>query len=933
MIEKAPFRVYNVSNITLRKGVPFMRFFKKMTAAAVSAVMLTSLIPTVNASAEVLSRDIVIDGSKANTAENYLYRGAGMVTGNNSSRLLIDYKTENPDAYWKILNYLFGEKGLAISHLKIEMGSDINSSSGTEPAVMRSEDEKADVTRGAGYQLAADAKTINPDLTLDMLWWSEPLWVTNAADVYAARYKWYKETLAAAYETYGLQFDYVSATQNERSADNDWIKYLSKSLKAESDCPYDYSKIKIVAGEEVCSWWAAESMLSDPELMEAVDVVGSHYTSWSTESAQRLAAEYGKELWFSEASTSMVYSEGTHLYDATGSGLGDLNGILDIANRYITMYAGGKMTMCEYQPVVSAYYDGVTYYYKQFIQASDPWSGYYQLDNGFFMQMHFSQFIKKGWAFVDDACYGDGVAGGDGHAIVDAVYSYVTATDTATDDYSTVITNTTDDDIVYNFTVTNLDKASSEVYVWETRGPDSADGEFNENYFKNVQTLAPTDNGDGSYSYSVTLKPDSLVTVSTVKLDYSEADYENPTAADRTVLALPYADDYEYEGYAEDYLSSRGYAPRYTTDQGGAFEVQTDADGNNYLMQIITPETKANEWGGTPNPTTNFGDDRWSDYSVSADVRLTASGSPDSNYAGVGLRYALGTNGDSGYRIQLHESGKWSLLKNGSTLESGTVADINTAEWNNLKIEAVDNVIKAYVNGSLVTEYTADVDSIFNSGRAAFFSSYNQNCFDNLLAEPVEGGDTYITRYDNTDSCFTSYEGSLKFETISSYKNYKRTLFRCAEGSRVTFEFDGTGAALLGNTTNDCVIKVTVDGTVVDEAAALPKSTFRESAYQLSGLESGNHKVELEVITGTLSLDALEVAGGEIYYPVEKKPEEDAAEAPEGEEPADGEADTSAPADDTTDTTEDTDNGGSFPVVPVAIGGAAVVVIVKKKKS
>ena len=47
---------------------------------------------------------------------------------------------------------------------------------------MRTEDEKADVTRGAGFQLAADAKSINPDLTLDMLYWSEPLWVTNAED-------------------------------------------------------------------------------------------------------------------------------------------------------------------------------------------------------------------------------------------------------------------------------------------------------------------------------------------------------------------------------------------------------------------------------------------------------------------------------------------------------------------------------------------------------------------------------------------------------------------------------------------------------------------------------------------------------------------------------------------------------------------------------
>lgn len=64
---------------------------------------------------------------------NMLYRGVGMVSGNNSSRLLLDYKSENPDAYWEIMNYIFGKNGLEVAHLKLEMGSDINSSSGTEP--------------------------------------------------------------------------------------------------------------------------------------------------------------------------------------------------------------------------------------------------------------------------------------------------------------------------------------------------------------------------------------------------------------------------------------------------------------------------------------------------------------------------------------------------------------------------------------------------------------------------------------------------------------------------------------------------------------------------------------------------------------------------------------------------------------------------------
>ncbi|MBQ7783285.1 MAG: glycosyl hydrolase family 59, partial [Oscillospiraceae bacterium] len=85
-----------------------------------------------------------------------------MVSGNNSSRLLMDYKYEQPEKYREILEHIFGKDGLNITHLKLEMGSDINSSSGTEPCVKRNRSEAADVTRGAGYILAADAKKINP---------------------------------------------------------------------------------------------------------------------------------------------------------------------------------------------------------------------------------------------------------------------------------------------------------------------------------------------------------------------------------------------------------------------------------------------------------------------------------------------------------------------------------------------------------------------------------------------------------------------------------------------------------------------------------------------------------------------------------------------------------------------------------------------------
>lgn len=137
-----------------------MGILKRITALAIGAAIMCTAVNTVFA--ENNNRgdtvNIKIDGSKANTSENLLYRGQGMISCNGSSRLLLDYKEKNPESYNKILEHLYGKNGLKFTHFKLEMGADVNTSSGTEPTTMRYEDEKADVTRGAGFQLAADIK-------------------------------------------------------------------------------------------------------------------------------------------------------------------------------------------------------------------------------------------------------------------------------------------------------------------------------------------------------------------------------------------------------------------------------------------------------------------------------------------------------------------------------------------------------------------------------------------------------------------------------------------------------------------------------------------------------------------------------------------------------------------------------------------------------
>lgn len=784
---------------------------------------------------------IKIDGNKAEKRQNFLYRGQGMISCNGSSRLLMDYKEKAPESYRQILEYMYGTNGLRFTHFKVEMGSDVNTSSGTEPTTMRYADEKADVRRGAGFQLAADIKKINPDVTLDMLWWSEPRWVTDADDVNAARYRWYKETLDAAYETYGLVFDYVSANKNERAVDKEWIIYLSRALKSEKNCPYDYSRIKIVAADECGTWNISGDMMNNAELCDAVDVIGSHYTSYADDNTRELAEKKGKEIWFSEGSSPMVCAKSVYRYDEGHSGLTGINGVLDVANRMITMVSGGYMTLYEYQPAIAAYYDGVNYCQKQLITANTPWNGYYELDSGFFMNLHFSQFIQKGWRFIFDACNADGKPGGDGHCIVDATYTYMSACSND-GDYTTIITNTTVNPITYEFEVENLAKADSDVYIWETRGPEVGQ-EYNANYFRKVGTISP-ENG----RFTVTVRPYSLVTISTVNVP--ERKFEAPSESENKVLELPYADDFNY---SDEFLSARGGAPLYTTDEGGAFEV-TEIGSRKLLIQKITYDIKADEWGGTPEPTTNFGDDRWYNYSMSADV-LTDG---EKSYAGIGVRYSLAASDRSGYSVLLGSDGRWQFLMNNEVIESGKLSGFDNTKWHNIKISALYDNVCVFIEGEKVLEHTSE-NGGFGAGRAALYSSYNNCCFDDIYIEPTDEAQYYVNKYDNLDSLVTYSVNGWEHKTMSSFRHYRRTVSTGSEGASAEIRFSGTGIILTGADCTDCIIDTELDGKIISENHTVPVTDERQSVYTLNELENGNHTLRITVKSGKMSIDSVQI--------------------------------------------------------------------------
>src|SRR6188768_2955600 len=138
----------------------FMRRVPTPVAALVPSMLMLLALPSnvVRAAAPVL----IIDG--AGTGKPF--EGQGAMSAGASSRLLIDY----PEPYrGQILDYLFKPNyGASFQDLKVELGGDMNSTSGAEPSHMHSRSDQ-NYNRGFEWWLMKEAKRRNPNITLGVL--------------------------------------------------------------------------------------------------------------------------------------------------------------------------------------------------------------------------------------------------------------------------------------------------------------------------------------------------------------------------------------------------------------------------------------------------------------------------------------------------------------------------------------------------------------------------------------------------------------------------------------------------------------------------------------------------------------------------------------------------------------------------------------------
>jgi galactosylceramidase len=186
------------------------------------------------------------------------------------------------------------------------------------------------------------------------------------------------------------------------------------------------------------------------------------------------------------------------------------------------------------------------------------------------------------------------------------------------------------------------------------------------------------------------------------------------TPPPRKPFPFPFEEDFE------SYHS--GDTPRYFSDQKGTFEVWEEPGHGKCLKQIVPQQGILWQYmTSVIKPYTVIGDQKWSDYTLAADVRVV-----DGDVE-VGGRF--GDQNKLSYRWILAKDGSWKLNYQDKPLASGAIKDFNAGAWHAMKIEFHGAVIRGYIDGQLLARVQ---EATRSNGMAYLASTYHGNLFDNV---------------------------------------------------------------------------------------------------------------------------------------------------------------------------------------------------------
>ncbi len=832
---------------------------------------------------------LTIDGSQLQLEQNEAntIKGFGLLSCNNTSRLLMDYKWEHPQVYQQVLQHLFGGQHPLMRMLKVELGSDSNTSCGTEPAPQRAADEPANVARGMGFQLIADAKKIQPDLKTCMLRWAEPGFLRPSwrqvksddpdekvpTEAFEAMYQYYKQTVIAAWQAYGYLFDYIDPDRNEtKHPMYRYLKWFANRLKTDqADFPEgfpvaDYHAIKLITSDQNYGTDMGTALLNDPELQAVISAVGYHYNTddGPDKPFTKIADQLHKEVWYSEGIAPVTFGT-LRTQDTTGIGIGGPMSALDVANRLVKSYARSRRSLYIFQPAIGGLYPGAKYPGKQLLEMDTPWSGYFQQDTVALAVMHhFTDFAvtgwrdqtaAKNWRYVPSATVSE-VAGTENLTQAFGAASAMTLVAPDEADYTVVLINDTSAPQTYQIAVKNLAAATKPLHVWQTWA-DKA-GKIHDR--EKTTTLTPV-NGN----VTVTIEPRAIISATTADFQ-PQALLPNPDVKpDQPLQQDPenhvlFHDDYTYADMPADYLTRRGGTPKYTTDMDGAFEV-VEQDGKRGLQQKITEQSRALAWETQTDPNFTVGDIRWLNYAAALKFTFdttTRQNTVSANYIGLGVRSVDDFEGSlfsAPYVATLTIGGKLRFYVRGVLAATLDVPVFDAKVSHELIVEATDRHVTVQVDGQTYVTYDDPSDQPGLAGQVKVGTGYFKTVIQALTVTSTSAPAVLGHRRDDLDASLTFSNDQWERLAARFPHAWERSQSIGEKGATVDFDVEGTGFVLFGMQAHASRLQLAVDGRIQE---VVPLTALaKQPNTVVTDLAAGPHHVKVTVIDGSYTFDGV----------------------------------------------------------------------------
>ena len=832
---------------------------------------------------------LTIDGSQLQLEQNEAntIKGFGLLSCNNTSRLLMDYKWEHPQVYQQVLQHLFGGQHPLMRMLKVELGSDSNTSCGTEPAPQRAADEPANVARGMGFQLIADAKKIQPDLKTCMLRWAEPGFLRPSwrqvksddpdekvpTEAFEAMYQYYKQTVIAAWQAYGYLFDYIDPDRNEtKHPMYRYLKWFANRLKTDqADFPEgfpvaDYHAIKLITSDQNYGTDMGTALLNDPELQAVIPAVGYHYNTddGPDKPFTKIADQLHKEVWYSEGIAPVTFGT-LRTQDTTGIGIGGPMSALDVANRLVKSYARSRRSLYIFQPAIGGLYPGAKYPGKQLLEMDTPWSGYFQQDTVALAVMHhFTDFAvtgwrdqtaAKNWRYVPSATVSE-VAGTENLTQAFGAASAMTLVAPDEADYTVVLINDTSAPQTYQIAVKNLAAATKPLHVWQTWA-DKA-GKIHDR--EKTTTLTPV-NGN----VTVTIEPRAIISATTADFQ-PQALLPNPDVKpDQPLQQDPenhvlFHDDYTYADMPADYLTRRGGTPKYTTDMDGAFEV-VEQDGKRGLQQKITEQSRALAWETQTDPNFTVGDIRWLNYAAALKFTFdttTRQNTVSANYIGLGVRSVDDFEGSlfsAPYVATLTIGGKLRFYVRGVLAATLDVPVFDAEVSHELIVEATDRHVTVQVDGQTYVTYDDPSDQPGLAGQVKVGTGYFKTVIQALTVTSTSAPAVLGHRRDDLDASLKFSDDQWERLAARFPHAWERSQSIGEKGATVDFDVEGTGFVLFGMQAHASRLQLAVDGRIQE---VVPLTALaKQPNTVVTDLAAGPHHVKVTVIDGSYTFDGV----------------------------------------------------------------------------